>query len=433
MSTTWTELNRRAAPLGLQFGTFLLPNEGVDPNLWAVIACDQHTSNPTYWQEVEKIVGSAPSTLRLVLPEVYLGSGKEAERLSDISKTMQRYGREGLLSKTGPALIALERKTAHVASRRGLLVVLDLEQYDYHPETDLPVRATEETLEHRLPPRMAIRRDAVVEVSHVLVLIDDPKQLVIQPLFQAISDRKPSYRSSLMLNGGELSGYVVDDPEIAAGVVAALEELSRGARSRYAGRQPPLFAVGDGNHTLASAKKVWDEKKAALGPDHPLRYAMVELVNSHDPMLNMQPIHRVIWGVEPAALIDGFVQEADVQWLPDEALASSAQDDALFLQGPETAGRFISSDMSGSAAGIKLQRHLETLEAAGSDVRIDYVHGRQEALRIAERTGGTAIIYPRVDPSIVFETAANHRVLPRKFFSLGEAEEKRYYFECRSL
>jgi hypothetical protein len=429
----WNELNNRAGRLGFRFGSYLLPGPEIDPGTWAVIACDQHTSNPDYWRKVETTVGESPSTLRLVLPEVYLGTGTEEKRLSDIRKAMAGYLEGGLLRETGTSFIAIERGTPYVDGRRGLLVLLDLEQYDYHPESRLPARATEETLEHRLPPRMAIRREAAVEVSHVLVLLDDPKDTVIGPVFTALEGRRQTYHARLMQHGGELSGYVVEDTATAAGVVDALEAIALAGPERYQSEDPLLFAIGDGNHSLASAKKVWDEKKSSLSPEHPLRYVMVELVNSHDPNLNVQPIHRLVLGISPAEL-RGLIEEIEsVSLAPDAAPSGAGGSGGLGFWDSEGSYRLVSESLSPTETGIRLQRRLEALERENPEVNVDYIHGAEETIRIAREQGGSAILYPEIDPKIVFETVAHHQVLPRKFFSLGESEEKRYYFECRRL
>lgn len=429
----WNELNDRAGRLGFRFGTYLLPGPEIDPDTWAVIACDQHTSNPEYWQEVEATVDDAPSTLRLVLPEVYLGSGTEEGRLKEIRGTMEGYLEAGLLRETGVSVIAIERSTPHVARRRGLMVLLDLERYDYHPESRLPARATEETLEHRLPPRMAIRREAAVEVSHVLVLLDDPENTVIGPVFAALEGEQPDYHARLMKNGGELSGYVVEDTDRAAGVLDALEAIAAAGPERYQSEDPLLFAIGDGNHSLASAKKVWDERKGALGPEHPLRYVMVELVNSHDPNLNVQPIHRLVLNRTPADLRRDIDAIDEVNTVLVEATEDRGVSEGLYVWSGKGSYRLVSSTLSPTEIGIRLQRRLERVEEAVPGVEVDYIHGAEETIRIARERGGCAILYPEIDPKIVFETVAHHQVLPRKFFSLGESEEKRYYFECRRL
>ena len=429
----WNELNDRAKRLGFRFGSYLLPGPEIDPDSWAVIACDQHTSNPEYWHHVESAVGEAPSTLRLVLPEVYLGTGTEDKRLEAIRRAMEGYLKGGLLRETGVSVIAVERSTPYVPGRRGLVVLLDLERYDYHPESRLPARATEETLEHRLPPRMAIRREAAVEVSHVLVLLDDPGNTVIGPVFAALEGAEPDYHARLMGNGGELSGYVVEDTETANGVVDALEAIAAAGPERYQSEDPLLFAIGDGNHSLASAKKVWDERKGALGPEHPLRYVMVELVNSHDPNLNVQPIHRLVKNRAPSDLRQDIEAIEGVNTVPDAAAEGRGTADGLYFWSAEGAYRLISTALSPTEIGVRLQRRLEALEKDTPAIEVDYIHGAEETIRIARESGGCAILYPEIDPKIVFETVAHHRVLPRKFFSLGESEEKRYYFECRRI
>jgi len=287
--------------IGVQVPHVYLPRLGVDLGKWAVIACDQFTSQPEYWQKVEETVGSAPSTINLIFPEVYLDKPGAEERIRHIQRTMQDYLSEGLLVSYD-GMVFVERFTGG-KTRRGLVLALDLEQYDYNKGSHSLIRATEGTIIERLPPRIHIREDARLELPHILVLIDDPECTVIEPVESSKANMRELYDFELMAGSGHLNGYLVDDPSILAGVVKALEQLANPQTfsAKYdIGMDRPvlLFAMGDGNHSLATAKAIWEKKKESLPADHPLRYALVEIENIHDPGLFFEPIHRVLFGIK---------------------------------------------------------------------------------------------------------------------------------------
>ncbi len=279
----------------------LLPKTGIDLRKWAVIACDQFTSQPEYWSQVEQLVGDSPSTYNLILPEVYLGTPEEQKRLASTQSAMHSYLESGVL-QPHEGLIYVER-TVGGKTRKGLMLCLDLEKYDYNRGSTSLIRATEGTILDRLPPRMRIREGALLELPHILVLIDDPAGTVIEPLCAAKSRLRPLYDFDLMLGSGHLAGYGVDDPALEAGVVQALTGLADpGCFQAKYGVGPEksvlLFAMGDGNHSLATAKAIWEKKKAQVGMDHPARYALVEIENVHDAGLDFEPIHRILFGVK---------------------------------------------------------------------------------------------------------------------------------------
>ncbi|HEX5943507.1 MAG TPA: DUF1015 domain-containing protein, partial [Anaerolineales bacterium] len=286
--------------LGIQIPQVYLPRTGTDLTKWAVIACDQFTSQPEYWNEVEKIVGDAPSTLNLTFPEVYLEKPDGDERIKNIQATMRKYMDEGVL-QPHDGLVYVER-TVDGKTRKGIVLCLDLESYDYNKGSSSLIRATEGTIVDRLPPRMKIREGATIELPHILVLIDDPNRTVIEPLGAAKSKLETLYDFDLMLDSGHLAGYAVND-ELENQVVEALRALASpetfAAKYGIGMDQPVLlFAMGDGNHSLATAKAIWEKIKSQVGMDHPARYALVEIENVHDEGLEFEPIHRVLFGLK---------------------------------------------------------------------------------------------------------------------------------------
>jgi hypothetical protein len=286
--------------IGLQIPRILLPRKGIDLNKWAVIACDQFTSEPEYWQQVEALVGEAPSTYNLVLPEAYLDKQGEEARISIIQEKMGAYLQKKIL-EAREGLVYIERRV-NGKTRHGLMVCLDLECYDFTKGSSSLIRATEGTIVERLPPRMKIRSGALLEVPHILVLIDDPQRTVIEPVEKATGGLEKLYDFELMLGSGHLTGYVVDE-ELEQQVVDSLRNLAKPEffAAKYGLRQDKpvlLYAMGDGNHSFATAKAVWERMKPEVGLDHPARYALVELENLHDDGLRFEPIHRVLFGLK---------------------------------------------------------------------------------------------------------------------------------------
>ena len=298
------------AQIGLQVPTLLLPRAGLDLTRWAVVACDQYTSQPGYWAEVENLVGEAPSTLRLMLPEIYLGAADEALRIAAIQDTMRRYLAERILAAQPPGFLLVERETGRGRTRKGLIAALDLEHYDFNPGAKTLIRPTEGTILERLPPRIRVRENAPLELPHVMVLIDDREHSVIDPLFA--EPQECVYDVPLMLNGGRVRGWRAQHPLLIQWVVEQLARLADPVlfahRYGVAGEPVLLYAMGDGNHSFATAKIIWENlKRAAPDPvaimQHPARHALVELVNLHDAGLEFEAIHRVAFGVNAADLL----------------------------------------------------------------------------------------------------------------------------------
>src|SRR5512140_4037464 len=286
--------------IGIQIPQVYLPKAGTDLAKWAVVACDQFTSEPEYWAEVQKIIGDAPSTFHLTFPEVYLEKAGKDERIQSIQSTMRKYLDAGILEPR-PGFVYVER-TVGGRTRRGLVIALDLERYDYNKGSSSLIRATEGTIVDRLPPRMKIREGAALELPHILVLIDDPKRTVIEAAQAAKSKLHKLYDVDLMLGSGHLTGYAVDDA-LQEKIIGALRQLADpqdfAAKYDLSGNEPVLlFAMGDGNHSLATAKAVWEKLKPQVGMNHPARYALVEIENVHDEGLEFEPIHRALFGLK---------------------------------------------------------------------------------------------------------------------------------------
>jgi hypothetical protein len=431
--------------IGIQVPQVYLPKKGIDLTQWAVIACDQFTSQPEYWQEVEKFVGDAPSTLDLILPEVYLEKPGGTERIQSIQATMHAYLDQGILQPRD-GLVYVER-TIDGKTRKGILLCLDLECYDYTTGSTSLIRATEGTIVERLPPRMKIRQGAALELPHILVLIDDPERTVIEPVGAAKGKLENLYDFDLMLGSGHLTGYPVNTV-LENKVVAALRKLASPEvfAARYGiGKNKPvlLFAMGDGNHSLATAKAVWEEMKPRAGMDHPARYALVEIENVHDEGLEFEPIHRVLFGLRCdlfAAMQDYF--GASLTCLP----VASAEEMVGVVdnaKGPEQVIGLISGGKKFAVVKIAnpsanlpvgtLQAFLDTFLKEGGAEKIDYVHGGEVVCKQGIQPGNAGFYVPGMDKSDLFKTVILDGALPRKTFSMGEAREKRFYMECRMI
>ncbi|HXX48096.1 MAG TPA: DUF1015 domain-containing protein [Myxococcota bacterium] len=406
--------------VGLALPEILLPAPGVDLARWCVVACDQYTSEPEYWKAAEERVGGAPSALRLVLPEAWLGASDEPARIAAIHREMRAYLERGVFAPPLHGFIAVDRATPHVRSRLGLLVALDLERYEWRTGARALARATEATVEERLPPRMRVRDGALVELPHVLVLIDDPACTALEPAAGAAMRRAPLYDTALEPAAGRVRGYAVTDPAEIEALAAALARLAGGSA-------PFLYAVGDGNHSLAAAKEVWVRRKPQLQPAErerdPLRYALVELVNVHDPGLRFEPIHRLVFGASPAALCDELAKRSP----------GGPKRHAFRWHGANSSGELALSGPPDSLAVAVLQAALDAWLDAHPRARIDYIHGAQSLAQLAAKPDRTGFLLPSFERGALFSTVARDGALPRKTFSLGDAEEKRFYLEARRI
>lgn len=429
--------------LGILIPEIYLPKAGLDLTRWAAIAVDQFTSQPEYWEQVENIVGDAPSTFRITLPEIYLEQPGVEARIQTIQQTMREYLAAGLLQPR-EGLIYVER-TVGGKTRKGLMLALDLERYDYAKGSTSLIRATEGTIVERLPPRIKIREGAPLELPHILVLIDDPQRTVIEPVAAARDSLEKLYDFDLMLESGHLTGYAVPDE---SGVVEALRRLARPEvfAEKY-GVSPDLpvllFAMGDGNHSLATAKAIWEKNKAVVGMEHPSRYALVEIENVHDEALEFEPIHRVLFGLKTdiyAALEAAF--GSNYAYRPVEsaeamvaAVDAGAPDGQLvgFVGGGRGFGVVEIRNPSTNLAVGTIQAFLDPFLKAGGAEKIDYVHGADVTVRLGGQPGNVGIYVPGMAKGDLFKTVILDGALPRKTFSMGEAHEKRFYVEARKI
>ncbi len=431
--------------IGIQIPRIYLPAKGTDLTKWAVIACDQFTSEPEYWQQVEKLVGEAPSTYNLVLPEVYLEKAGEEKRILTIQSTMGHYLESNMLQPR-EGMIYVER-SFNGKKRRGLMLCLDLECYDFTKGSTSLIRATEGTIIERLPPRMKIRQGAVLELPHILVLIDDPEGTVIEPIERSRGQLELLYDFDLMLGSGHLTGYGIPF-DLEQQLVTGLRSLAHPDTfaARYGiGREKPvlLFAMGDGNHSLATAKAYWEKMKPELGMNHPARYALVEVENVHDKGLDFEPIHRVLFGLKRdiyAALRGWFGENMEYKPVDTVERMVGLVDSARgpkhtigVIGGSRQFGVIEIAHPSSNLPVGTLQAFLDPFIREGGADRIDYVHGEDVVCRLGALPGNVGFYVPAMDKSELFKTVILDGVLPRKTFSMGEAREKRFYLEARKI
>ena len=442
------------AQIGLQVPTLLLPRAGLDLTRWAVVACDQYTSQPGYWAEVENLVGEAPSTLRLMLPEIYLGAADEALRIPAIQDTMRRYLAERILAAQPPGFLLVERETGRGRTRKGLIAALDLEHYDFNPGAKTLIRPTEGTILERLPPRIRVRENAPLELPHVMVLIDDREHSVIDPLFA--EPQECVYDVPLMLNGGRVRGWLAQHPLLIQWVVEQLARLADPVlfthRYGVAGEPVLLYAMGDGNHSFATAKIIWENlKRAAPDPvaimQHPARHALVELVNLHDPGLEFEAIHRVAFGVNAADLLaalgDFLAAQGSALTVFDSPSWEAARRSWLETRQPDRqAVAFLAEDRCGvlvverprlTLPVATLQAFLDRYLQDRPGARLDYIHGDAALEQLGRQPGNVGFYLPALAKDDFFRTIIRDGALPRKTFSMGEADEKRFYLECRQI
>ena len=485
---------------GLKPDDIYLPAEGIDLRRWAVVACDQYTSQPEYWRRVEAYVGARPSTLHIVQPEIDLE--RAGARISAVHRAMREYLSNGTLVRAVRNGFTLTERTTASGARLGLVAAVDLEEYDFTPGSGAMIRATEGTIRERIPPRLRIREGAPLECPHVMLLLDDPARTVIEPLHARLRETAPLCDFELMENGGRLRVWGVEGNALApvSDALSALWERSDGF----------LYAVGDGNHSLATAKARWDALKPALSPGeaqtHPARYALAEIVNLHSPALAFEPIHRVLFGADMEDLVSAYrahlasrgMKLTAVEPLSSRASGTKPVDPSSFPASgtkPAEPSSFPASGMkpaepsSSCACGMKpaepsssraceaesaepsssargmtptdeaeltfvsgnarasyrvgnpenplpvavLQPFLDEYLRSHPAARIDYVHGAAAVESLCQTPHTTGVLLPAIDKSALFPAVRQGGALPRKTFSMGEPDEKRYYMECRKI
>lgn len=423
----------------------LMPREGIDLSKWAVIACDQYTSQPDYWNNADAIVGDAPSTLRLTLPEVYLEQPDIKERTAKIQDAMQRYQQDGTLTEYEPGMMLVERTTKS-GTRRGVVLSFDLEAYDYQAGSQSLIRPTEKTVVERIPPRLAVREGASLELPHIMLLIDDPDHKVIEPLFADKDAFRKAYDTDLMLDGGHLSGWFVPEGKETAALIERLNGLAdpETFNKKYGltGEHAVLpYAVGDGNHSMATAKANWERIKQALSEeerqDHPARFVLAEVVNIHDDSLEIEGIHRVLFHIHPREVFqaadDFFRLHGGMAYCgePKSAPSTNVQSFPCMFHGEQVTLCIVDSPWALPVA--TLQNFLDDFLAKNPKSHIDYIHGADVVRELSQDARNMGFLLPDPAKEDLFRGVILDGVLPRKTFSMGEAQEKRYYMEARKI
>ena len=401
----------------------------IDGTKWATVACDQFTSQPEYWSAAGSLVGDAPSTLDLMLPEAYLE--REEELIPVINSNMKKYLSE-LLVEHKESMIYLERVQSDGRVRRGIVGAVDLEEYDYHKGSTTYTRATEGTVLERIPPRVAIRRGAVVEMPHIMILVDDPDKTVIEPIAAKSEGYERAYDFDLMAGGGHVKGFFVDRGDF-DGINSALENLasSEAMQKKYGVNAPSLlFAIGDGNHSLASAKSLYEEIKAEIGLEaalaHPARFALCEIVNLHDDALEFEPIYRAVFGVSPESFIADFKEYINL-------LDGDAEEQSFGIVFGEREEALVAKAPRAQLAVGTVQTFLDEYVKMHAGVTVDYIHGVEVTKSLAKKENTVGILFNGMTKDMLYKTVICDGALPRKTFSMGHAEDKRYYIECRKI
>ena len=436
--------------VGISVASVLLPkSQRVDMTKWSVVACDQYTSEPGYWEEVRDFVGDSPSTLGLIFPEAYLETDDEnskAKRIEDISARMREYLQDDLFEELKDTVILVERRFPSGRTRCGLILAVDLERYDYSAGSKSLIRATEGTILDRLPPRIRIRENAPLELPHVMLLVDDRDETVIKPLFSQRQSFTKVYDFKLMKNGGSIKGWAINDEASIEGIYESLVKLSEPQHftEKYSlseTQDPYLFAAGDGNHSLATAKACWEKIKNTLTPEerenHPARFALVEVVNLHDKGLIFEPIHRLLFNVDAEMFIQAFCRHYNdlgckayvTPHKPDPISGSHV----IGYVSEASTGYLMVEKPVGNLDVSTLQGFIDIFIKENPSTTVDYVHGDDVVERIGREKGSMGFFLSPMDKNDLFKTVILDGALPRKTFSMGEAHEKRFYLEARRI
>ena len=410
-------------------GNILIP-KSVDMHKWSVVACDQYTSEPKYWEEVESIVGDAPSTLRITLPEIYLNDANVEERIKKINETMTKYLNEDIFTKLDNSMIYLERTQSDGKVREGIMGIVDLEDYSYEKGSQTLIRATEKTVIERIPPRMKVRENASLELPHIMILIDDEKKNIIESLKSKVTTKDVVYDFDLMQNGGHIKGYKLNESiqnEIILGLEALADKDYFESKYDVTDKGVLLFAMGDGNHSLATAKACYEKLKETMGDaalENPARYALVELVNLHSSALEFEAIHRVIFDTDASDLIKNLYEYYNIN---EEGkgqkfeLITKDMDKVLYIENPK-------SNIAVGSIQMFLDDYLSTHKGT-----IDYIHGDDVTKDFGSKEGNVGIIFDAMSKEDLFKTVILDGALPRKTFSMGHSYDKRFYLEARKI
>ena len=416
----------------------LLPSEQIPVGQWGCVACDQFTSDRSYWEKAAQAAAGGPSTLDLILPEVYLEEDDVDARISAIHAAMDDYTRN-VLTRAVDGFIYVERTEQSGRVRQGLVGKIDLEAYSYAEGAVPAIRPSEHTVESRIPPRMAVRRGARLETPHIMMLADDPGCTLIEPIGEKKEQLRKVYEGDLMLNGGHIAGWAVEDPALLAQIDSALNAL--GSQEAFDARYPqakggaPLtLAVGDGNHSLATAKACWEELKKTLTPEqaenHPARWCLAEVCNVHSPAIEIEPIHRVLFNVDCATVLLSLITWSDSNMAG--CCFGGSKKQPFTLAGPHMANVLSFEDPTEPLTVGTIDDFISDYIERHPEAKVDYVHD-EPAVRALCKQGAVAFLMPPFAKSDLFRGVVMGGVLPRKTFSMGHAEEKRYYIECRKI
>lgn len=408
----------------------LLP-KNIDMTKWSVVACDQYTSEMDYWNEVEKIVGASPSTLRITLPEIFLEDSDVNERINKINDTMKEYLDEDLFYELKDSMIYLERTQTDGRVREGLMGMVDLEDYSYEKGSQTLIRATEKTVIERIPPRLKVRENALLELPHIMILIDDEKKKIIEDLKNEVTDSDVVYDFDLMENGGHIKGYKLNNDsmtKVEEGLEALCDKEYFEKKYNVKDKGILLFAMGDGNHSLATAKANYENVKKTMTPDeylnHPSRYALVELVNLHSEALEFEPIHRVIFDTDVNKLIEELYKYYDINEEGNGQyfeLVTKDIDKKLYISNPK-------SNIAVGSIQMFLDEYLKDNKG-----KLDYIHGDETTKNMGMEENNVAILFEAMPKEELFRTVILDGALPRKTFSMGHSYDKRYYLEARKI
>lgn len=390
----------------------LIP-KNVDLGKWSVVACDQYTSQPEYWENAKELIGDAPSSLNLVFPEAFLAEG--SSRIDMINAKMSEYLSGGIFEELSDSLIYIERTDSLGNVRKGIIGAVDLEDYDFSVGSKSKIRATEGTVLERIPPRVKIRENAPLELPHIMLLIDDAQKSVIEPTEKG----EPLYDFDLMAGSGHLSGWLISDSE-ANRVLRALDALDADAAGGL------LFAVGDGNHSLATAKTCWENLKPSLSDaeraSHPARFCLVEIENIHDDALEFEPIHRVVFDTRPEELLSKLRE-----YYPEASSSDNGGQHITYIYGDIQGELYIENSGSALAVGT-LQKFLDDMGCT-----VDYIHGEEVVRSLSKSSSNIGFLLPKMDKAELFPAVIGDGALPRKTFSMGEAADKKFYLEAKKI
>ncbi|MCF6334203.1 MAG: DUF1015 domain-containing protein [Spirochaetales bacterium] len=440
--------DKRLEKIGIKIPRILMPGKNTDMQKWAVVACDQYTSELDYWEDVENFIGDSPSTLNLVYPECYLEESNPDKRISKINQYMSTYLKENILIENEPAFFLVKRSTGEdISARYGLMVAIDLEAYDYSKDSTSLIRATEGTIVDRIPPRKKIRINASIELPHILVLIDDPEKRVIEPLVEIIEELEVIYDFDLMKNSGHISGYRVSEPDLIENIVTGLENLADADkfRAKYSKDEILLYAMGDGNHSLATAKATWEEIKKSDNSknlmNHPARWALVELENIYDNGITFKPIHRVLFNFDKSLFFKEILKSGKYSFKEFNSIADimikietqTKEEHKIGYCDTETMGIITIEKPSATIPAGTIQKIIDSYLKNDKNSYVDYIHGEDVTEKLGKKDKNCGIFLPAVDKDDFFRTVVMDSAFPRKTFSMGEAHEKRFYVESRRI